>query len=108
MTDTTAPLNYANEYGYSDVTPYEIVRRVTDKTIEVREMDAVLAPGWKPEFIPGGFAGHCINQSSQEWVYTSRPEAPVIRIRLTKKGWAHKGSRFKLADKPRKFYDYNF
>jgi hypothetical protein len=30
-------LNYANHCGYSDVTPYEVVRVVSDKTIEVRE-----------------------------------------------------------------------
>ena len=33
-------MNYANHYGYSDVTPYEVVKVISDKTIEVREMDA--------------------------------------------------------------------
>jgi hypothetical protein len=33
-------MNYANHYGYSDITPFEVVKVISDKTIEVREMDA--------------------------------------------------------------------
>ena len=42
MTDTlTAHIaSYANQYGYSDIEPYEIVRVVSDKTIEIRNMNA--------------------------------------------------------------------
>ena len=29
-------MQYANHIGYSDVNPYEIVRRVSDRTIEIR------------------------------------------------------------------------
>lgn len=100
---------FANEIGYTDVYPYEIVRRVSDKTIEVRMMDATLDPSWKPEFIPGGFAAHCVNQHSQRWIYTSNQNNAVRRIRLTKKGWRSSGgSMFVLAEAPRKFHDYNF
>ena len=31
-------MNYANRHSYSDIEPYEIVRRVSEKTIEVRPM----------------------------------------------------------------------
>jgi hypothetical protein len=100
---------YANEIGWSDVEPHEVIREVSAKCIEIRAMDAKLAEGWKPEIIPGGFAGHCVNQSEQEWIYSSRDEAPVFRIRLGKKGWKDKhGNRYVLADAPRKFHDYNF
>ena len=34
-------MTYANHHGYSDINPHEIVRRVSDKTLEIREMDAV-------------------------------------------------------------------
>ena len=105
----TITASYANEIGYSDVTPFEIVRIVSDKTIEIRGMNAERDPNWKPEIIPGGFAGHCINQDEQRWIITSRPDAPVVRIRLGKKGWRDKyGCRYDLSDKPRKYYDYNF
>ena len=97
---------YANRYGWSDVDPFEIVRWVSDKTIEVRAMDAIRDPDWKPEHVPGGFAGVCVNQNEQKWNITSNPSYGTLRLRLGKKGW-HGGS-FRLSDFPRKFYDYNF
>jgi hypothetical protein len=100
--------NFANHYGYSDVNPYEIVRRVSDRTIEVRRMDTTIDPSWKRDFIPGGFFGHTANNDSQKWIIVSNPANEVIRIRLTKSGWRNKGMRFQLADKPVHFYDFNF
>jgi len=103
-------MNYANHVGYSDITPYEIVKVISDKTLEVREMDAKLAEGQKPEFIVGGFSAHCINQHQLKYDISSNPEYKVIRIRLRKNGcfYSSNGERFKLADEPQKFYDYNF
>ena len=100
---------YTNHYGWSDVNPFEVVRQVSEKTLEIRAMKAEKDPEWKPEFVPGGFAGHCINNSEQRWIITSDDQNPIIRIRLGKKGWkdAH-GRRFGLSDAPRKHYDYNF
>jgi hypothetical protein len=102
-------MNYANHIGWSDVDPYEVVRVISEKTIEIREMDAKRDDSVKLEFIPGGFSAHCSNQRDQKWFITSNPENRVIRIRLGKKGWkdAH-GRRFALSDEPVKFYDYNF
>ena len=101
---------YANRIGYSDVTPYEVVRVVSDKTIEVRAMDAERDESFKLEFIPGGFSAHCVNQCDQKWNISSNSENPVVRIRLSKnRGWQDKhGGRYNLAEAPRKFYDYNF
>ena len=97
---------YANHHGYTDVTPYEVVRVISASTIEVRRMDSKLAEGEKPEFLVGGFAGHCTNQRSLKWDITSNPANRIIRIRKSKNGWA-KGS-FRLSDTPIRFYDYNF
>lgn len=101
---------YANHIGWSDVNPFEIVRVVSAKCLEVREMKAERDPDWKPEFIPGGFAGHCVNQHEQRWNIEPDPEALVYRIRLHKNGWWKdaNGNRFVLSEAPRKFYDYNF
>ena len=108
-TIAAADLQFANHHAYTDVNPYEIVRRISDKTIEVRLMDAVRDPSWKRDFIPGGFFGHTANNHSQRWTMTSNPTNEVIRIRLTKRGgWQHKSMRFVLAAKPIHFYDYNF
>lgn len=101
---------YANHYAYSDVNPFEVVRVISDKTIEVREMDAQRDESVELTWEAGGFAGHCVNQRDQKWVITSNPDNPVVRIRLSaRKGWQDKhGRRFGLSDKPVKFYDYNF
>jgi len=100
---------YANFIGYSDITPYEVVKVISDKTLEIREMDAKLAEGQKPQFVPGGFSAHCINQSELQWDITSNPSNKVLRVRMHKNGYYyHKGSRFALSDAPVKFYDYNF
>lgn len=104
-------MNYANHIGYTDINPFEVVRRVSDKTLEIRAMNAVRAnPSEDMGFQPGGFVGHFSDQDKQRWAITSNPEARVIRIRLQKDGqWRSvHGERYALSDKPRKFYDYNF
>ena len=102
-------MKYANQLGYSDVEPYEVVKVISEKTIEIRAMDTE-ALTWKRDFHHGGFFGHTSNQNEQKWNITSNENNPVFRIRLSKnKGWRSAGgSRFQLADKPRKFYDFNF
>jgi hypothetical protein len=100
---------FANMYGYSDVEPYEVIRAISSKTIEVRRMTATLSPDWKPEINAGGFAGHCSNQQSQVWIYAVDESAPVIRARLRKDGYFHSTyGQHRLAKAPRKFHDYNF
>ena len=101
---------FANKIGYSDIEPFEVVRKVSDKCLEVREMDAERDPSWQMDFRPGGFFGVVVNQCDQKWFIKSCPTAPVIRIRMQKNGqWKNPaGGRFCLADKPVKFYDYNF
>jgi len=102
-------MKYANHLGYSDITPYEVVRVVSDKTLEVRRMKAERDESVKLEFHVGGFSAHCSNQHDQNWFISSDEEGSVIRIRLGKRGWkdAH-GGRYALSDKPVKFHDYNF
>ena len=102
-------MKYANYIGYSDVLPFEVVKVISDKTLEIREMDAQLAEGEKPEFVVGGFAAHCTNQRSLKYDIVSNANNPVIRVRKRKDGCFYKGgSKFKLSDVPVKFYDYNF
>ena len=104
------PITYthANNYGYSDIHPYEIVKVVSQKTIEVRAMDAQLDPSWKPEFVSGGFAGHCVNNSEQRWIFKSNPEGQVVRVRKGKNGWKSSCGRHHLDQEPNRKYDYNF
>jgi hypothetical protein len=84
---------YANRHGYSDVEPVEILRAISAKTLDVREMKAGKNLV-ELEFSPGGFVGHFHNQHKQAYEITSD---------LDKHGQRHV-----LADRPRKFYDFNF
>lgn len=100
---------YANMHGYSDVEPYEIVRIVNSKMIEVRSMKCELAKDWKPEVIIGGFVGHTVNNQSQRWTIESDPEGSLMKLRLNVKGeWRSKAGRHSIHFRPVKFYDYNF
>ncbi len=102
-------MKYANHLMYSDVEPYEIVRHVSGKTIEIRPMKVERDDSVKLDFHVGGFSAHCSNQRDQKWFIVSDESAPVKRIRLGKRGWkdAH-GGRYSLSDNPVKFHDYNF
>lgn len=103
---------FANRIGYTDVNPFEVIRHVTEKCVEVRAMDAELDRNFKPKIIPGGFAGHCTNNTEreQQWIIKANPANAVRRVRLHKNGqWKDKyGNRYMPGDAPRKFYDYNF
>lgn len=96
--------------AYSDINPYEVIKVVSEKCIEIREMKAEKNPNFKPVFVAGGFSAICLNQGNQEWIIEPDESRPVIRIRANKKlGWADKyGKKFILSDKPVKYYDYNF
>lgn len=101
---------FANRHGWSDINPVEIVKVISDKTLEVREMDAERDPSWKMEVIEGGFFGHVVNDKDQKWFIKANPDNDVFRIRKSKSGvWKNKwGARFVLSSKARKFYDNNF
>lgn len=100
---------FANLCLYSDVVPFEVVRVVSDKTIEIREMKADRDPTWKPEMHAGGFAAHCSNQNEQRWLIAADEDRPVIRARLRKDGRFHsKRGAHRLSDTPQRFHDYNF
>ena len=114
---------FANHLGYSDINPYEVVRVVSEKCVEIRAMDAEPIK-WKKDIVQGGFSHHVKNQDEQKWDITSNEANPIIRIRLVKSGnrydpsskdfstvysWKDKyRARYSLSSKPTKFYDYNF
>ena len=102
---------YANLLGYSDVTPFEVVRTASATKLFVREMSAVPAEPAQPlRWVAGGFAGHCVNQTAQRWTITPDASAHTFAIRLHKNGqWRDAGRRrYSLSDTPRRFYDMNF
>lgn len=96
---------FVNMHGYSDVHPYEVVRVISDKCVEIRALDTKQTV-FPKNFQIGGFAAHCVDNHNQKYEYTSNPQNPVGRIRLSKKGWGL--GRYLMSDEPIKFYDYNF
>lgn len=113
-TEKFAPIvNYANHSGWSDIEPYEIIgRSPSGKQLTLRQMKAVRDPEWKPNIIPGGFSGICVNNSEQRWIIEPDESGFVIKARLSKYG---NGMRFHsklgwhtLSTVPVKHHDYNF
>lgn len=96
-------------HGYTDALPYEVTRVVNPKHLHVRGLKAERDPSWKPEVVPGGFAGHCVNNYEQRWFLSSQPEAKSLSIRLHKNGrwYDARGNRYTVG-KATYFYDYNF
>jgi len=101
---------YANQICYSDVLPFEILAvSKGGNRITIRAMMYELDPNWQPEIIPGGFAGHCVNQSEQRWVITSDETARPIKANKRKDGYFYSvWGKHRIEDQPRRFYDYNF
>lgn len=97
---------YFTEIGYSQQYPWMELRR-TDKTVTLVKVAVQADPDWKPEIIPGGFAGHCTNQSDQTWLFKGIRPTQTMTIRKTKNGWSRKGVRF-VEDRAVEFYDFNF
>lgn len=96
---------YFTGNGYSDSHAYKVIKS-TKKTKTLVRVEVVNDPEFKPEFHAGGYAAHCSNQISQTWLFNHFCTREIT-IRLTKKGWQYKGSRF-LGNSAVEFYDYNF
>jgi len=90
-----------------DCYPYEVLKVVSDKCLEIREMTATPVPGWVADFHPGGFHGHISNLHDQKFTYASNPQGEVLRIRLNKRGhWVHKSTPFSVGH-AKYFRDWN-
>lgn len=110
ITEDVKTFTHASRFGYSDVYAYEIVRVVSDKTIEVRQLKTNHDISSLKQHV-GGFCAHVENQHNQKVSYTSNPSAAVIRIRRKKNNpqqWTSSGSTFCLQTEAYAFHDFNF
>lgn len=92
---------------WSDSHAYTVIKR-TPSTITVQRDKAILDKNFKPEWIAGGFAGHCTNQDEQSYTYERNEKGEVLTLRYSKKY-----GRFMYLEKSisigrHEFYDYNF
>ena len=95
---------------YTDTNPYTVIER-KGKRIKLQKAKATLDPNYKPERIPGGFAGHCTNNHDQKWIITANPKGDITEGYLGNDNeWYEKGSnrRTIISQGYVKFHDYNF
>lgn len=107
-------LNYEAKVGdgitihlYSDSHAYTIIKR-TQKTITIQRDKATLKEDFKPEIIPGGFAGHCVNNYEQDYDYKRDEKGATKVLHWSEKNgnWKSKSGSVSLGR--HEFYDYNF
>lgn len=85
------------------------VIKVTESMVVVRRDTAILDPNFKPDIIPGGFAGYCINQNEQTYSYRPNPDGEIYKFRWSNKFQSYGRPRHRMLIKGRhEFYDYNF
>lgn len=83
--------------------------KVTRKSITIQRDKATLSPDFKPEFIPGGFAGTVINQHEQSYTYEPDPSGRKMTFHWSEKYQSYGQPGNLRAIKGRhEFYDYNF
>lgn len=94
-------------YLYSDAHAYTIIKR-TAKTITIQRDKATLKEDFKPEIIPGGFAGHCTNNYDQDYDYERNENGRTRVLHWSEKrgNWVADGNGVGLGR--HEFYDYNF
>jgi hypothetical protein len=94
---------------YSDAHAGTVIKK-TKTSVTIQRDKATMDPNFKPEFVVGGFAGHCTNQDKQTYTYEADPNGETMTFR-----WSKKYNRFQdgktgrsLTKGRREFYDYNF
>ena len=105
---TPQPGDGATVCHHSDRTAGTVIRvSASGKTIWIQE-DLATLDDWKPEMVPGGFAAHCVNNSSQRYTYHPNPDGHVHRASLRKDGRYRTTNRERVIPGRHQFHDYNF
>lgn len=100
--------------GWTDVYPGTVVK-VTPTTVTVRMDLFQRDPEWKPEWVVGGFGGHCTNQNQQRNIITEGPDSQTVKFTLRTSngkyvmaGSPTRGQTSTLRHGWDAFHDYNF
>lgn len=106
---------YLTQTGWSDTHAWKVVSRSpSGKTLAVVQVLVERDPEWAPDITPGGFVGHCNNQSEQTWLYQGLGTAEyTLRLRKSRYHgsdflWASPALGNFTANGARHFHDYNF
>lgn len=98
----------ATVHYWSDAEAYTVIKR-TGKTLTLRRDKATLKESFKPEFVVGGFAAHCLNQEEQEYDYEPDPDGRIVTAYWSerRKGF-YVEKTLRVSAGRHEFYDYNF
>jgi hypothetical protein len=72
------------------------------------QRDIAALDDWKPEIVPGGFAGHCVNNADQRYTYQSISAGSLHRANLRKDGRYRTTNHERVIRGRHQFHDYNF
>jgi hypothetical protein len=93
---------------HSDRTACTVVRvSPSGITIWMRR-DIATLDGWKPKIVPGGFAGHCVNNDCQRYTYRPDPDGTMHRARRLANGSYLTPGSERVIPGRHHFHDYNF
>ena len=95
---------YINRVLWSDVMPLGRIVSIKSKTKVLVQRVKAGENKVKMEFVPGGFAGHCVNNYRQD--YDFYDEGQPFELSLSRSSM--KRSFLQFANCPMKHHDYNF
>jgi hypothetical protein len=93
---------------FSDRTACTVVRVSPSGITLWIQRDIATLDDWKPEIVPGGFSGHCVNNDSQRYAYQPDPGGTMHRARLRKDGRYRTTNNERVIPGRHHFHDYNF
>lgn len=98
-----ATVNY-----WTDAHAYTIIGK-TAKTLTLQRDKATLSPDFQPEWVSGGFAGHCVNQNEQTYDYERDTNGMVVKAYWSdRKCGYYVDKTLRVSHGRHEFYDYNF
>lgn len=108
MTNTWKVGDGATVRYWTDCEAYTVIK-VTPKTLTLQRDKAILSKDFKPEWVSGGFAGHCENQEEQSYTYEQNPNGRIVKAYYSeaKRGW-YVEKTLRVSKGRHEFYDYNF
>lgn len=92
---------------WSDRHAYDVIAK-TPRTLTLRRCKATLKPTFKPEFIPGGFSAHCVNNHKQDYDYEEDPDGMVVKAYWSEKEHRYYVNKLPVIAGRSEFMDYNF
>lgn len=93
---------------YTDAYAGTVIARTRD-TLTIQRDKATRAPGFDPEWVPGGFSAICLNSDDQKWI-----TEPDRTGKIYKAYWSKRKKGFfvkqclRVSYGRHEYYDYNF